>query len=324
MADIVADITVQSISAFIGGGAVAVVPSIVQLFRRRRAGARIAPAEASGSADRGASAIVVGGDLEGDVGVSIDNSRSIVIHNMKESSPEGVPAADTSTNGTEWLAVAVMVVAAGLFASYYMVLSWFTLGAALGGLFTAISGGIRAWRIRLWDRGSTIIVIDVILTAVAVVWTWVAIFTSEHRGTTLEGLRTRIADEAALAPTQSGPVGWFISFVVSPLAAFIKIGVAENQLLFIVSLFGAFLLSLALLLLTWSRLYDWYSYVGFLYGTGNERAVSRAVRHLDLRATDSVVVAILATIVIMFASGVFVWLSSGSAPSLVPSGAAAL
>ncbi|MFJ2370758.1 hypothetical protein [Microbacterium sp. NPDC087665] len=308
MTDMMTEIAVQSISALVGAG-VASIPPLIQLARTKKT---LPQAKGAGSADRGSSAVVAGESINGDVTVSIDNSR-VVISNMTNSAPKVMTEkAPSASDGAEWGAFVAVAVAAALFASYYTVLSWFVLGVIAGVVVTSTVGAVRARRWRLWDRASAIVATEVILALAATVWAWIAIFTAEHAGASLESLRARIAADVAASPAQPGVGGWLAEVFIAPVATFFKIAIAENQFIFVLSLFAAFLFSFALMLIGWSRLYNWYTYMGFFLGKGSERAVKRALRHSELKASDLMVFMILAGLTAAFASGLLVVLADHS------------
>lgn len=313
MADMMTEIAAQSVAALVGA-AVASIPPLIQLARRKKTGPQ---AKVSGDSDRGSSTIVAGESIKGDVNVSIDNSR-LVISNMTHSAPQVMNKEPTSaSDGAEWGAFVAVAAAAALFASYYVVLSWFVLGLAVGVVVTAGGGAVRARRWRLWDRSSTIVAIEVVLALGAAVGAWVAIFTAEHGGATLESLRARISADVAATPSQPGIGGWIAEIFIAPIVACVKITVPENQFIFVLSLFAAFLLSFGLLIIGWLRLYNWYTYMGFFFGKGSERAVKRALRHSELKASDLVWFFVLAGLVAAFAGGLLVMLADMNAPPII-------
>lgn len=323
MDDMMTEITIQSISAFIGGGAVAVVPPIVQLIRRRRRGERDA------AAARGA-VIFPGSSLED---VEIDNSRrvdnsrhvdrsrhvvdnrSTVINNIRESAGANDSASGGTSTESIWLMIAGAVVAAALFANYYMIVSWFALGLGVGFAVTATLGVIRAVRWRLWDRGSVLVLTEAVLAVTAVIWTWVAVFTSSHRGSTLEMLREQMAIEVAQTPIAPGPMEWVQRHLLAPIGAFVNVATANGQMVFVISLFGAFVVSCLVMLLVWVRLYDWYVYLGFHFGSGSERAAARAARHTGLRVADLWIILLPAAVAVLLASGAFVTMADAGVPT---------
>lgn len=324
MADMFTEITIQSISAFIGGGAVAVVPPIVQLIQRRRRGERDAAAAANGVV------IFPGSSLEGveiDNSLRVDNSRhvdrsrhvvdnrSTVINNIRESGGPKEAASGGLSTESMWLIVAGMVVAAALFANYYVIVSWFALGLGVGFAVTATLGVIRAVRWKLSDRGSALVLAEAALAVTAVIWTWVAVFTSEHRGSTLETLRAQMAVEVAQTPITPGLVEWIHRHLLAPVGAFVNVAIANGQAVFVISLFGAFVVSFLVMLLVWVRLFNWYVYLGFHFGFGSQRAAKRAQRHADLAVADLGIVLLLATIAVLFASGVVVSMADAGVPA---------
>ncbi|MCI1019672.1 hypothetical protein HWD99_13660 [Microbacterium sp. C5A9] len=331
MADMFTEITIQSVSAFIGGGAVAAIPPIVQLVRRRRRGARDAASAADGVV------IFPGSSLED---VEIDNSRhvdnrrytdrsrhvvdnrSTVITNITESRGAAGTASGASSTESTWLIVFGMLVAAALFANYYVVVSWFALGLGVGFGLTATLGVIRALRWKLWDRRAAIVLAESALAVTAVIWTWVAVFSSEHDGSTLETLRAQMAVDVAQTPITPGPLEWPQRHLLVPIGAFVNVAIGSGQMIFLISLFGAFVLSFMVMLFVWVRLYNWYVYLGFLFGVGSEGAAKRAARHTQLTVADLGVVLIMAAIAIFFASGMFVGLADAGvqAPVPVPTG----
>jgi len=318
MSDVLSDITVQSISAFIGGGAVAVIPPLVQLVSKRRRSSDAAGTKAQATAGPGAAAVAAGDSINGDVDVKIDNSRSIVIENIHESNPRATKTDAQGWSDTEWLVVAAVVIAIGLFASYYVILGWFTIGISVGLLATAVSGAVRAGRWRLWDGKALLIGVEVVLSGIAAIWAWTAIFTSEHGGVSLEDIRGTVATEIAANPAPEGIAG-VVASILSPTLMLFKVSFANGHLLFVISLFVGFVFSLIMLLLSWSRVLDWYAYMGFLYGTGSERSARRASRHVQLKSADVFWFFFFAAVTVVFASGL---LASylGEAPSMLTPG----
>lgn len=324
MADMFTEITIQSVSAFIGGGAVAAVPPIVQSVRKRRG-------RHESHADDGGVQIFPGSSLEG---VTIDNSRridnsrhvdrsrhtvdnrSIVINNIRESGGQTDAARGGVSDDSMWLIVVALIAAAALFANYYPIVSWFSLGAGVGFAVTATLGVIRAMRWRLWGAGAAIVLIEAVLAVVAVVWTWVAVFSAEHRGATLESLRAQMALDVAATPVAPGPLEWVHRHLIAPIVSFVEVAVSTGQMIFLISLFGAFVVSFMVMLLVWARLYDWYVYLGFLFGTGSRWAAKRAEQHMQLTAADLWMVLLMVAVAIFFASGVFVGLADAGAQTM--------
>ncbi|MBQ3359124.1 MAG: hypothetical protein IJG47_09515 [Microbacterium sp.] len=313
MTDIATDITVQSISAFIGGGAVALVPALIQLSRRR-AGERQGRTGESPTVGNGSVSVVVE-SMRGDSRIEIDNSRRIdnsrhVINNMTVSSPqivaEKAPPASMS-NEAMWGLIFAVAAAAALFASYYELLSWFVWGLGAGAVIAAAAAIARAWRWRLWDKASTFVVVEMFVAFIATIWGWSAIRGARHGGESLDGIRQRIAADVAGAPVQEGVGGWVAQTILTPVFAFFKIALAENQFVFALSLFAGFLFSLLLLLLVWARLYNWHTYMGFFFGKSSERAVKRAMRHHELKGGDVAVFVVFGGLTVLFCSGFFVW-----------------
>lgn len=322
MADMFTEITIQSVSAFIGGGAVAAIPPIVQLVRRRRR-------RPDADADGGGVPVFIGSSLEG---VTIDNSRrvdnsdhrvdnrSIVINHIRESGGMKDAARGGVPDDSIWLIVVALIAAAALFANYYPIVSWFSLGVGVGFAVTAVLGVVRAVRWKLWGRGAAIVLIEAVLAIIAVIWTWVAVFSSEHKGATLETLRAQMAVEVARSPITPGPLEWVQRHILAPVGAFVEIAFSTGQMIFLISLFGAFAVSLMVMLLVWARLYDWYVYLGFLFGAGSRWAAKRAEQHRQLTVADLWMILLMVAIAIFFASGVFVGLADAGMQPPAPAG----
>lgn len=322
MADMFTEITIQSVSAFIGGGAVAAIPPIVQLVRRRRR-------RPDADADGGGVPVFIGSSLEG---VTIDNSRrvdnsdhrvdnrSIVINHIRESGGMKDAARGGVPDDSIWLIVVALIAAAALFANYYPIVSWFSLGVGVGFAVTAVLGVVRAMRWKLWGRGAAIVLIEAVLAIIAVLWTWVALFSSEHKGATLETLRAQMAVEVARSPITPGPLEWVQRHILAPVGAFVEIAFSTGQMIFLISLFGAFAVSLMVMLLVWARLYDWYVYLGFLFGAGSRWAAKRAEQHRQLTVADLWMILLMVAIAIFFASGVFVGLADAGMQPPAPAG----
>lgn len=322
MADIFTEITIQSVSAFIGGGAVAAIPPIVQLIRRRRG-------HDESGVDDGGVPIFTGSSFEGatiDNSRHVDNSdrridnRSIVIKHIRESGGSKDAARGGVPDDSIWLIVIALIAAAALFANYYPIVSWFSLGVGVGFAVTAVLGVVRAVRSKLWGRGAAIVLIEAVLAIIAVVWTWVAVFSSEHKGATLETLRAQMAVEVARSPITPGPLEWVQRHILAPVGAFVEIAFSTGQMIFLISLFGAFVVSFMVMLLVWARLYDWYVYLGFLFGAGSRWAAKRAEQHRQLTVADLWMILLMVAIAIFFASGAFVGLADAGMQSPAPAG----
>ena len=158
----------------------------------------------------------------------------------------------------------------------------------------------------------------VLVLVVAAIWAWTAIFTSEHGGVSLEDIRGTVATEIAANPAPEGIAG-VVASILSPTLMLFKVSFANGHLLFVISLFVGFVFSLIMLLLSWSRVLDWYAYMGFLYGTGSERSARRASRHVQLKSADVFWFFFFAAVTVVFASGL---LASylGEAPSMLTPG----
>jgi len=246
--------------------------------------------------------------------ITVDNRRKFVINNVHNAFPQSQGAGKPGTSNDEaWGFVLLGALAVGLFATHFDVVLWFAIGAVIGLFTTAALGARRARQLRLWDKSKdALIVFEVVLTVIVTVWAWVSVLTSTHKGSSLEALRVRVEAGAAAMPLQSGGFQRWLGTVLNPIVAFFKVSSAEGQLVFAISLTFAVFISFMLLCVAWLRLNDWYSYMGFFFKEGNERAGKRATRYIERRFSDVWGFVILAALAVFFASGLFPQLMDAS------------
>ncbi|QIK62923.1 hypothetical protein G7068_06705 [Leucobacter viscericola] len=302
MADFLSDLTVGSLSAFIGGGAVVLAPTLLKFLRTQKELGKDKRKTANARSGKGGVAVAIQDSPNSDLDIHVDNSRQITIKNITHSNSQVGANTSKSSGDDPWLIGIAGLVAVGAFAVYFDYVFWFTLGAVLGLLVAGSLAVIRAHSLRLWTRKDFLIAIEVSIALTATIWTWISIFTASHRGVTLDELRTRAAEMPSEFPTASGLAGWASEFF-SPVISFVKIAFDEDQLFFALTLTGACVLSSTLLVLAWVRLIDWYTFMGFRYGKGSERAAKKAWRYSQPKGANLIYFIIVGTFVILLASG---------------------
>jgi len=300
MTDILTQLAVGIISAVIG----AMIPLFIQRSRGQER-SDTAPQVAKARSGPGGVAIATTGPIEGDLRVEVDNRRKFVINNIQERYEQPQGSGSPGMSGDEAWAIGLLgLLVIGLFVTQFNVVLFFAVGVVVGLLVTATLGAQRAWRLRLWDRKKdAMILTEVVLAVAATVWAWITVLTSVHHGTTFETLRLRSEAEAALMPIESGGIARWVGAVFNPIIAFYKLAIAENHFFFVATLTVAVAFSFLLLAFAWLRLNDWYSYMGFWFDKGGERAGKRATRYVELTGGDVVTFVVGAAFVIVFASG---------------------
>ena len=304
MSDFLVQIVAGVISAVVG----ALLPVLIQHSRlRAQTDSLGGVARATARSGRGGVAITATGDVAGDIHVHQDIRRTLVIERVREVNRR-VEASGESGNASDraWGLGLLAALLIGVFATQFNIVFYFAIGAIVGIVITAILGAQRAGRLKLWDSKDAVILTEVVLAIGVTIWTWITVHRSTNGAVTLKSLRSRAHADAALVPIEPDGIAHWLGVVLNPIVAFYKLAVAEGQLPFVVSLAFAALVSFLLLALAWSRLNDWYSFLGFWDGKGGERAGKRAARHIDLKGSDIWAVLLVSAVAIFFASGMFV------------------
>lgn len=302
MSDVWIQLGVGIISAVVG----ALLPLLIQWTRRGESSPPIRQT-ATARSRAGGVAIATTGPVNGDINVDIDNSRRIAIKNVHNSYHQTPGAGKPGLSNDEMLGFGLLaLLGIGLFATQFNIVFWFAVGAVVGLLATAVLGAQRAWRLYLWDRQKDpVIVAEVTLAVGATIWAWVAVLTSTHNGATFESLRLRAQADAALMSLEPNGLAHWFGIVLNPIVSFYKIAATEDQLFFVATSTVGVVFSFLLLAFAWLRLNDWYSYMGFLFDKGGERAGKRATRYIQRTGSDIWGFIIGAGFAVFCASGLF-------------------
>lgn len=254
--------------------------------------------------NRDGNQVVVAGDsFEGNV--QIVDARTIVHQNMSISSPQ--QAKSDEDQHAEIVAVAVGALIAGaLFLTLRVPLMWFTAGMACGLLVTLFIAVRRTSASGLWSWQAGGTVVEVVIAVAAAIYSWIGVSTQSWRGNSIESISQKVETASTAHPAPPGILKELPELIGRAMELF-KAD-PPYSFFFVVVLLGAVVMSGALLLRSWSSLFDWCAYVGFIHGQGSQRLERRAKRFESRGLKDWFGNLLVVVITVAFASGLFLLL----------------
>lgn len=250
--------------------------------------------------NRDGNQVVVAGDgFDGNV--QIVDGRTIVHQNMSISSPQAKSDGD---HQAEMVAVLVGgLVASALFLTLRVPLMWFTAGMACGLLVTLFIAVRRTSAFGLWGWQAVGTIVEVVIAVAAAIYSWIGVSTQSWHGNSIESIAQKVQSASAAHPAPPGILRELLELIGRAIELF-KVDPPYSFAVVLV-LLGAVVMSGALLIRSWSSLFDWCAYVGFIHGPASQRLERRAKR-FESRGLKDLVGSLLAVVITAaFASGVF-------------------
>lgn len=261
--------------------------------------------------NRGGTQVIVD-DVQGDVDVSIDDRRYIIVQeNIEESYAPAKSKGKSDSSDEIWLVGIGAVLVATLFLMTYSILFWVIVGMIIGLAATLFLTIARTFRARLWSWRATGVVVQVLASIAGAGYAWYSVFNLTWRAYTITSLNQRVSDAAATISTPNRSGNQWMTNIFGYISELVKMDF-PNGLAFVISILGAVVVSGTMLIWTWSALFDWNAYVGFIHGRASQRMGKRAYRYSRSGWGDIGMIIFTVAIVLFFASGLFLNLVDGS------------
>jgi hypothetical protein len=218
--------------------------------------------------------VAVAGDVDGNI--SIDTSSTVTIQkNINQSSPQTATTEDGWGRMAGILAVAL--VSTALFLVIRPLLMWFVVGTSVGLAITFAVAVLRTFEARAWNGHTLMAAIEVIAALGVTTVAWISVFTQSWHGNSIETISQRVDSAASSQPVPKNSVVAVFEFVAGRALELAQLDFPHGLIVAIL-MAGTALLSICVLFLSWSTLFDWCSYLGFDRGSAGARLRRRAER----------------------------------------------
>ncbi len=172
-------------------------------------------------------------------------------------------------------------------------------------------------RFRLWNLRGAVVVFEVLTSAAAIIWAWVGVATVTWHGKSIDSVSKMLEQGMATVAPPEGFAAQAMNTLLGPGMQLVKLGLKDFTVIQLtLTMLGAVVLSMvAAMMCLWS-LFDWFAYMGSVFGRANsERVAKRAARFHNRSPLDMVVgQLVFCTIAVLLASGLALSFWESSVP----------